>query len=148
VDIMGDGPMRDDVIAMAKGLGHVMLRWLPPVAYGAPFSAALRGYHAILVPTLSDEQPRIIYDAFAQAVPVIASDTAGHQAAVIDGQTGYRFAQGSAEALLAQMTDLAAAPDKLRQMGLAAREVALGSTHQLMHLRRAEELAKLFAKDK
>ncbi len=141
VDIMGEGPMRDDILATAEGLGHVKLRWLPPLAYGPPFSEALRSYHALLVPTLSDEQPRIIYDAFAQAVPVIASDTPGNRAAVIDGQTGYRFAPGSDEALLALMKNLATAPDELRQMGLVARQIALGSTHQLMHLTRADALA-------
>jgi hypothetical protein len=40
-----------------------------------PFLSLLRGFDGALVPSLSDEQPRILYDAFSQAVPVIGSAT-------------------------------------------------------------------------
>src|SRR5437763_3525524 len=54
-----------------------ILRLLDPVPPGAPFLALVRRYHALLLPSLSDEQPRVVLDAASQAVPAIASDTDG-----------------------------------------------------------------------
>ncbi len=48
----------------------VRVSLLEPVSYGT-FLNLLRGFDAILVPSLSDEQPRPIFDAFSQAVPVL-----------------------------------------------------------------------------
>ena len=55
------------------------------LAYGEPFFAMLRGHDLMAVPSLSDEQPRVIFDGFAQALPVIASDTPGIVECVTDG---------------------------------------------------------------
>jgi glycosyltransferase involved in cell wall biosynthesis len=116
------------------------LRLLDPVPYGAEFFGLLRRYHGVLVPSVSDEQPRILYDAFAQAVPALASDTPGHRAAVIPGETGFRFAPGDVAALLAVLVEVHERPDALRAMGMTARDRAVGSTHRAMHLTRAKAL--------
>lgn len=130
VDVIGAGPMAAECAALAGRLGHVRLRLLEPVAYGAPFLSLLRGYHALVVPSLSDEQPRVIFDAAAQGVAVIASDTAGHRQVVQPGQTGVLVPVGDAAAL----ADALMAPGDLRGMGLAALQAARGQTHEAMHL--------------
>jgi hypothetical protein len=45
----------------------------------------LRGFDAVLLPSLSDEQPRIAYEALSQAVPVIGSATGGIREVVESG---------------------------------------------------------------
>lgn len=143
LDIIGEGPLAPKVRALAGRLRTVRLRLLDPVPYGAAFFGLLQGYHAVLVPSTSDEQPRILFDAFGQAVPVIASDTAGHRAAVAPGETGLRFSPGDPSALLAAIAG--ADPVALRAMGLTARDRAEGQTHRAMHLTRARALVEVLA---
>lgn len=142
VDIIGKGPMRDDARALAARLRIARLRVLDPVPYGTEFRALLRGYHGVVVPSLTIEQPRIIYDAFAQAVPVIASDSPGHREAVIPGSTGILVRTNDPADLLAQLA--AADAGHLRQCGMGARAWVVGRTHQGMHLARARVLAEVF----
>jgi len=139
LDIIGEGPLAPQVQDMAARLQVARLRLLAPVPYGAPFFKLLRGYHGILVPSVSDEQPRILFDAFAQAVPALASDTPGHREAVIPGETGQRFAPNDAGALLTAMAGADSAA--LQAMGLSARNRTLARTHRAMHLTRAQALA-------
>lgn len=144
IDVIGDGPLRPAVAEAATRLRHVQLRLLDPVPYGAPFLSLLRGFHAVLVPSVTDEQPRVLFDASAQAVPVLASDTEGHRGLVEEGVTGWRFAPGDAVALLAALKRASDTPAALRKMGLAARDRAQGQTHQAMHLVRARRLAAIW----
>ena len=64
------------------------MKVLDPIPYGQPFHAFLRGFDAVIVPSLSNEQPRILFDAFSQAVPVIASATGGIREVVESELTG------------------------------------------------------------
>lgn len=85
VDIIGDGPPRDVCKGTATLAGTSAVKVLDPVPYGDPFFALLQRYHAVVVPSLGQEQPRILFDAFSQAVPVIASGTDGIRPHVIAG---------------------------------------------------------------
>jgi glycosyltransferase involved in cell wall biosynthesis len=143
LDVIGDGPLRQAVAEAAARLGPARLRLLDPVPYGAPFLSLLRGYHAALVPTITDEQPRVLFDAAAQALPVLASDTEGHRGLIEDGVNGWRFQPGNPGALLAALQRAAEAPMALRKLGLKARAWAESRTHDAMHLARARRLVAL-----
>ena len=79
LDIYGEGGLKPDCAQAAASLqGSVSVRLCDPVAYGEPFFAMLETHDVMVVPSLSDEQPRVIYDCFARALPVIASQTAGN----------------------------------------------------------------------
>lgn len=142
--LIGSGELREPALDLAGRLRTVRLRVLDPVPYGTPFLSLLRSFHAALVPSLTDEQPRIVFDAFSQGLPVLASDTAGHRGLVVPGTTGSLFPAGSAEALLAALRRATDDPASLLRMGLAARLVAAGHTRGGMHLERARQLAALF----
>ena len=64
------------------------LQLLKPVIFGPDFFNLLREMDAVIVPSLSDEQPRLIFDAFSQAIPVIGSNTGGIMEVVDDGING------------------------------------------------------------
>jgi glycosyltransferase involved in cell wall biosynthesis len=143
LDVIGDGPLRQAVAEAAARLGPGRLRLLDPVPYGAPFLGLLRGYHAALVPSITDEQPRVLFDAAAQALPVLASDTEGHRGLIEDGVNGWRFQPDNPDALLAALKRAGGAPMALRKLGLKARAWAESRTHDAMHLARARRLVAL-----
>ncbi|TDK44471.1 glycosyltransferase [Antarcticimicrobium luteum] len=144
--VIGEGPLREQVAGAAERLGPDRLRLLDPVPYGPAFFSLIRDHDAVLVPTLSDEQPRILFDAYSQGRPALASDTAGNREAAQEGQTAWLFAPGDVDALTRLFDRAAAAPEALRAMSPAARALALQHTHQQMHYQRAEKLAELFGK--
>ncbi len=134
LDVIGDGELAEDVVQAAHRGQHVRL--LDPVPYGPKFFALLRRYHAIIVPSRSDEQPRVVYDAFSQALPVLATRTPGLAACVMDGETGYLGEPRSASSLRELLERANADRAALLQMGLRARLIAKQYTHREMHRRR------------
>jgi glycosyltransferase involved in cell wall biosynthesis len=124
---------------------RVQLEVLDPVAYGEPFFALLRRFDAVLVPSLADEQPRIVYDAYSQALPVLASATPGLQTCVTDGVNGRLFAPADAQALADTVQWAADHPAELQRLGLAALDTARATTHQGMHRRRHALIARVLA---
>ncbi len=143
LSIIGAGPLeslcREQV---ARGDACVSVDVLEPVTYGEPFFALLRRFDAVLVPSLADEQPRIVYDAFSQALPVLASATPGLKACVSDGVDGRLFRPADADALADAVRRAAVDADALQQMGLAALATARAMTHQEMHRRRHVLIAR------
>ncbi len=111
---LGEGPL-------APALRSAGVRVLDPVPYGEPFFRLLRAAHVVVVPTLSDEQPRILYDAASQAVSCVASDTPGNRAMVRDSENGALVAKGDGAALARA---LMVPVDVLRARGLRAVEDA------------------------
>jgi len=100
-------------------------------------------YDAVVVPTSSDEQPRIIYDAFSQGVAVIASDTQGHRQCVSDGITGQLFKAGDVIELERAISSVLANKPRWLAMSPDCREKALSHTHWHMHERRLTLLRSL-----
>jgi glycosyltransferase involved in cell wall biosynthesis len=119
---------------------------LSSIPYGPEFLALIRRYSAVVVPSLSDEQPRIIFDAYSQAVPVIASDTDGIRPHV-SPNTGVLVRKGSASDLAAALESLAGDPEAQYRRGMAARELAVTMTHEQMHATRSEVMCRLFMPD-
>ncbi len=142
VDIVGQGPLRDACLQAASESRSVRLRVLEPVPYGQPFFQLVGRYHTVLVPSLSDEQPRIVFDANSQAVPVIASDTNGLRPHVDNGKTGWLVPAGDVSALVTAIARAVGAATQLRAMGLAALRMSRGFTHKAMHRRRSQLLRK------
>ena len=137
LDVVGSGSMAGQIAEFAAQARSLRVRILPEVAYATEFLPLLRGYHAALVPTTGDEQPRVILDAFSQGVPVIASDTAGNREVARDGQDAIFVPAGDAAALAQVLADPSLTPQRLRGLADAARDKAAASTHEMMHDQRA-----------
>jgi glycosyltransferase involved in cell wall biosynthesis len=141
--IYGDGPSRASLSdAITRHGLHERVRLGGSLAYGAPFLAALAEHDALIVPSLSDEQPRVVYDAYSQGVPVIASDTPGLAQCVEHGVTGWLFSAADAGGLGRLLERLAAEPSLIASAGRAAVKVARRQTHREMHRRRWKLLAE------
>jgi len=136
LDILGQGELRAECEAACNNWGAGKVRMLGTVAYDSAFFQLLRRYHAVVVPSFSDEQPRIVYDAYSQAIPVLANDTPGLRDCVENGRSGLLAASNEP----ASWTDLCKwcleNPDELEKMGHRGIELARGMTHRAMHRKR------------
>jgi glycosyltransferase involved in cell wall biosynthesis len=141
VDVIGTGACEAEIDACACSLRTVRLTRLRPLPYGPEFFSLVDRYHAVLVPNLSDEQPRIFFDAAARAVPAIAADTDGLRPHVEDLRTGILFPKGDARALADALQAAVQEPSRLEQLGMAALTTARSQTHTAMHARRSQLLA-------
>jgi glycosyltransferase involved in cell wall biosynthesis len=142
--IIGAGALRERCVELARSTRSVQVSVLETVPYGPAFFELLREYETVLVPNLGDEQPRIIFDAYSQAVAVIASDTPGTRPCIEDGQTGRIVPRGDAEALAEAIRSAAAERETWRRMGLAALAEARRHTHRAMHHQRWNVLLECF----
>jgi len=143
VTIMGAGPLRDTLAGLAQECqGPVGVRFLDPIPYGNPFLEFVSGQDAVLVPSLSDEQPRIIFDAASQALPVIGSATGGISEIVEAEVTGRLLPASNATALAETLIWASKNRLLLRAMGMAALKKCRQFTHKGMHLRRHEILRR------
>ena len=141
VHMIGQGPLRDEIIA-AERTDPFGLKYFEPLPFGTPFLTFLQQYHAIVVPSLSDEQPRIVFDAAARAVPVLASETNGLRPHVEDDRTGRLIPPGDPDALAEAMALWISNPALLRSLGMEALSRVRGKTHRAMHAERSRIIAR------
>jgi glycosyltransferase involved in cell wall biosynthesis len=132
--ILGAGVLGETCNALSESLtGSTRVRMLGTVQYGPPLFEVIRQFHLVVVPSISDEQPRIVYDAYSQGVPVLCTNTAGLRDCVFEGRTGRLVEPNNARVLSQALEEEAAAPQGLRSMGQTALGVARTMTHQRMH---------------
>jgi len=146
VDIVGDGELRGDVLEAHRRRPD-LVRLIAPVAYGRAFSDLLDTYAALVVPTVSDEQPRVVYDAFARGLSVLASATTGNRQIVTHGREGLLYEPDDAEALAAVLVEATSDPARLHEMGATALGGMATQTHAAMHAARAGMILETFKRD-
>jgi glycosyltransferase involved in cell wall biosynthesis len=84
--------------------------------------AKLQSAAYLVLPTLThDPMPRELVEAFAHAVPVIASRAGSLAELVEPGRNGLLFEPGAARELARHLMWAGAFPEKMRQMGECAR---------------------------
>ncbi len=143
IDFIGEGVLREICCEYVSSVQRPLVAHvLQPVHYGEEFLTLLQKYHAVVVPSMGDEQPRILFDAFTQGVPVIASDTDGIRDHV-SVDSGWLFAKGDPQALAIAILEAVANPRELERRGSMAHGSAKKMTHREMHRQRSIEIAKL-----
>jgi glycosyltransferase involved in cell wall biosynthesis len=86
-----------------------------------------------LLPSLSDEQPRIAYEALSQAVPIIGSATGGIREVVESAVNGRLSPPNDVERLAASFIWAGGNRAELKEMGLRGLMSVRQSTHKAMH---------------
>jgi glycosyltransferase involved in cell wall biosynthesis len=138
LNFLGDGALKSECMAASSELtGVTSVRVLGKVPFGALVFSVIREHDAVVVPSISDEQPRNVYEAYSQGVPVLGSDTAGLRSCVRDGATGHLVPPNDVGALVALLKYASQHRRELKQYGLQALEFAHAMTHQEMHRQRA-----------
>lgn len=134
LDIAGDGPDRIELERLAGALGDTKIRFHGRVS-PERVAALIRSAAATVVPSLTYEnQPRVILESFAAAVPVIGSDLGGIPELVRDGQEGMLVPPGDVDAMAEAVRSLLSDPERARVLGLAGRKRALHEFSPSRHL--------------
>jgi glycosyltransferase involved in cell wall biosynthesis len=137
LSILGQGELLSACQQASAALqGATRIRMLETVPYNHEFFSLIQEHHAVVVPSLSDEQPRIVYDAYAQALPVFAANTAGLRDCIRHEDNGILIEPNDAGALADLLQWALQNLHKLEAMGMTARLTACDLTHWEMHKRR------------
>ncbi|HEY4374007.1 MAG TPA: glycosyltransferase [Burkholderiales bacterium] len=121
IDVIGDGPERQAI----EGLVNVRLvgRQAP-----APIFERMRAAQFLLLPSVWYENfPRVLVEAFACGLPVVASRLGAMAELVEEGVTGLLFNPGDARDLAEKLAWAQQNPQRMRRMGAAARQVYEGN---------------------
>jgi glycosyltransferase involved in cell wall biosynthesis len=117
--VVGSGELEAGLRRRGEGLNGVEFTGQLPREEGMRLLSAAR---ALVVPSRWYEVfPRIVAEAYALGVPVVASRIGSLAEIVHDGETGLLVEPGDAADLARALRRLAAAPDEARRLGEAAR---------------------------
>jgi glycosyltransferase involved in cell wall biosynthesis len=132
---VGDGPLRDRARRRAERLGvgarfqFLGLRLDVPELLGA--------FDIFVLPSLWEGLPRVIPQAMAAGLPVVATDVGGNVEAVEPGVNGLLVPPGDATAVAEAVLQLIRDPETARQMGEKGRDRA--KEFDLQHMLRQLE---------
>ncbi len=127
---------QDEYLAAARALGEKIVTVVDEIPYGDEYMQLIRSSDAVMVPSLTDEQPRITYDALSQAVPVIGSATGGIREVVQEGVTARLTPPADVQALTESIIWAAGNRQALRELGLRGPASVRHATHRGMHQHR------------
>lgn len=117
--VLGEGPLADQV-RNAEGPNLELLGQRPREEVGQAMATS----RFLVMPSQWYEGfPMVLVEAFSRGLPVIASRLGSMAEVVEDGVTGLHFAPGDAEDLAAKIQWAEANPDRIAEMGAAARRV-------------------------
>lgn len=118
--IVGSGPMQAEVETLAERHGHVRyLGWVGQPELGD----VIRRASLLVLPSLNYEGfPKVIVEAYAAGLPIVASRLGAMQHAVAEGRTGRLFKAGDADELAQQVLALLSETEPLASMRRQARE--------------------------
>ena len=141
--LIGDGPLRPQVETMlAEARAEVTLvGWAEPSEVRRHMAEAL----IVVAPSRTAESgdseglPMVVMEAMMSSAAVIGSRHAGIPEAVLDGQTGHLFDEGSADQLADRLSDLLEDEQKAAAFGKAARQHAEANFNIRIQSQRLEE---------
>jgi glycosyltransferase involved in cell wall biosynthesis len=121
--IVGDGPEHSDLRAFSESLNIAeKIEFTGAVDNVAPF---LEKCHALVLPSYSEGIPRVVMEAFAAGVPVIATDLPGIRQLVTDKINGSLVPVKDVPALVNAMEHMQSHPDIARQYSEKARAIVV-----------------------
>lgn len=122
VTVVGEGPLRESLqtAVRERGLGdqvHLL-------GFREDVDRILAASDVFVLPSYREGTPRVITEAMASGLPVVATDIAGVPEQVEDGENGYLVAPGDAAALADRLECLLDDPARRERFGTASRERA------------------------
>jgi len=79
----------------------------------------------LVLPSLFEGIPRVVMEASAMYVPIVASDVKGNREAVIHGENGWLVPWGDVQAIAHAIHEILRDRDRARRMGAAGRRMAI-----------------------
>jgi glycosyltransferase involved in cell wall biosynthesis len=119
VYIAGNGPLRSRLESSVRDRGLEGVRLL---GYRNDIPAVLAASDVFVLPSFREGTPRVITEAMASSLPVVATAIAGIPEQVVDGETGLLVEPGDPDAVADCLDDLLGDPQRRERMGTQARE--------------------------
>ncbi|OYR56872.1 glycosyl transferase family 1 [Halorubrum ezzemoulense] len=145
VCIVGDGPLYDEleVEILKRGLdGRVFL-----TGFRDDIPNVLAASDVLALPSFREGTPRVITEAMASGVPVVATDIAGIPEQVADGESGYLIPTGDAKTLGQRLEQLLLDTELRHRMGQQGTERAERFSVETMVEKTDEIYQDLLGKD-
>lgn len=120
--IVGDGPLRDSLVAQA--VCHGVVHKVRFLEFQDDIASVYAALDVFALSSFSEGAPLVVYKAVAAGVPIVASDVAGVGELLRDGATALLVQIGDVGALARALQRLAADANLRVSMGQRAREVA------------------------
>lgn len=120
--MVGDGPLRADVEQLAVGLGLADRLILTGLRRDVP--ELLAAFDVFVLSSLWEGLPRVLPQAMATGLPIVATAIDGNVEAIREGVNGYLSPAGEPAALAAKTIELINNPQLAANMGAAGREIA------------------------
>lgn len=121
VEIAGEGSSRETLEAQARQAGLDAIRFIGFVE-ARPFLASL---HLYVQPSRAEGLCIAGHEAMQAGLPVIASTAGELPSSIVPGKTGLVVQSGDAHGLATALAELLTAPERLSDMGTAARQHVL-----------------------
>jgi glycosyltransferase involved in cell wall biosynthesis len=106
-------------------------------------AAQMHRSRVFVLPTYSEGLPRVVLEAMAVGIPVIASAVSGIPEIVQDGREGFLVEPGNEEALSARIRWLLQHPDGTRKMGQQAQNIAKESFSSALYVEGYRQIFQL-----
>jgi glycosyltransferase involved in cell wall biosynthesis len=119
LELVGDGPLRNEVGALATSLGISSRVCFAGFCSDVP--ARLAKAQVFVLATKWEGFPRSILEAMRAGLPVVASEVGGVRESVRDGETGFVVPSRDVPALRDRLRILLASPEQRVRMGKAGR---------------------------
>jgi glycosyltransferase involved in cell wall biosynthesis len=103
------------------------------------------GADLLVLPSLNEGLPRVILEAMATGLPVVATSVGGIPELVMDGRTGLLVRPGDERALADAVCRVLADPDLAEAWGRAGREVAEREYEREANIRRYAQIVETVA---
>lgn len=118
--VVGDGPLRNSLSEAVENRG--LAETVTFTGYRDDIPALMASADGLVLPSYREGTPRVVTEALAAGLPVVATDIAGLPEQVDDGETGYLVDPGDVDALTDRLRRLVESPERRRRMGDAAQE--------------------------
>jgi glycosyltransferase involved in cell wall biosynthesis len=115
--IVGDGPYLEEMKSQAADLPCIFTGALS----GDALTAAYASSDLFVFPSTTDTFGNVVLEAQASGIPVIVTDQGGPCENILNGETGIVIQGDSTSALFSAMEQMVTNPERLAEMGKAAR---------------------------
>lgn len=118
VTIVGDGPLRTEFVSAVKNRGLADV--VEVLGYRHDVEGVLSASDVFVLPSFREGTPRVITEAMASGLPVVATDIAGIPEQVQDGENGYLVPAGDSAALADRLKQLLNSANRRERFGEAS----------------------------
>ena len=122
IEIVGDGPYREELVKLAKSLGVAShIHFVGSVPY-PKLPQKYRDADLFILPSLAEGMPLVVLEAMGTGLPIVVSRVQGIDELVVDGVNGALFDPGDVDGLAHCLTKLIDAGEDRIEMGKASVE--------------------------